>query len=212
MNDLSTKQRILNSSIHLFNEYGLANVRLQQIANETGISVGNLAYHYRNKEAILSAVTEQLFAELENVLSNYRIFPNLLDFDNQLTQYFSFLQQYPFLFLDSIELQRTYPPLHKERIRCIKKMLQQIRMRFDFNIQRGILIPEPMNGIYDRISESVWCAMCFWLPMRSIQEEKHDCQGRFKQLIWSQFFPYLTEKGVEEFNQLILPMLSHHRS
>ena len=211
MNDLSTKQKILNASIQLFNEYGLANVRLQQIANETGISVGNLAYHYRNKEAILAAVTKQLFSELDNVLANYRVFPNLLDFDNQLTQYFSFLQKYPFLFFDSIEIQRTYPLLHNDRKRCIKKILQQIRKRFDFNAQRGILMAEPVKGIYDRIAESVWCAMCFWLPMRSIQEEKHDCQSRFKQLIWSQFFPYLTEEGNKEFDQLILPMLSQHR-
>ncbi|MEO7308888.1 MAG: TetR family transcriptional regulator [Chitinophagaceae bacterium] len=38
-----TKQKILNASLHLFNENGISNTRLQQIADETGISVGNLA-------------------------------------------------------------------------------------------------------------------------------------------------------------------------
>ena len=57
----STKQRILEAAVFLFNREGVANVRLQQIADETGISVGNLAYHFKNKEAIVSAVYEYLF-------------------------------------------------------------------------------------------------------------------------------------------------------
>jgi hypothetical protein len=56
MADLSTKQKILNTSIRLFNEDGMANVPLQQIAKEIGISPGNLAYHFKNKEAIIEAM------------------------------------------------------------------------------------------------------------------------------------------------------------
>ena len=123
MTDLNTKQRILKSSIQLFNEYGLVNVRLQQIATETGISVGNLAYHYRNKEAIIAALTKYVTTEFEDILSTYRIFPNLLDFDNQLIRYFDFLQKYPFLFLDSIEIMRTFPELHEARNQCNKKFV-----------------------------------------------------------------------------------------
>jgi AcrR family transcriptional regulator len=36
----------------LFNGQGLQNVTLQQIANEASISVGNLAYHFHDKEQI----------------------------------------------------------------------------------------------------------------------------------------------------------------
>ena len=79
MPDLNTKQKIINASIQLFNAHGIANVRLQQIAAETGISPGNLAYHYRNKEAIVQAVNEELYQEVAEVLSAYRIFPNLMD-------------------------------------------------------------------------------------------------------------------------------------
>lgn len=34
-----TKRKILHASLQLFNENGIVNVRLQQIADETGISV-----------------------------------------------------------------------------------------------------------------------------------------------------------------------------
>ena len=49
----NTKQKILNSAINLFNKKGLVNVRLQHIADESDISVGNLAYHFYSKKAII---------------------------------------------------------------------------------------------------------------------------------------------------------------
>lgn len=48
----TTKQRIILNAKKLFSQNGIANTRLQQIADETGISVGNLAYHFPNKEEI----------------------------------------------------------------------------------------------------------------------------------------------------------------
>ncbi|MEM8908435.1 MAG: helix-turn-helix domain-containing protein, partial [Bacteroidota bacterium] len=38
MSDLNTKQKILRAAVQLFNDHGMANVRLQQIADEIGIS------------------------------------------------------------------------------------------------------------------------------------------------------------------------------
>jgi AcrR family transcriptional regulator len=43
MENQGTKQRIIEAAISLFNTNGIANVRLIQIADEAGISVGNLA-------------------------------------------------------------------------------------------------------------------------------------------------------------------------
>ena len=51
-----TKQKIIQASIELFNQKGWTNVRLQNIADRCGISVGNLAYHYANKAAIIRVI------------------------------------------------------------------------------------------------------------------------------------------------------------
>ena len=66
-----TKQRIIGVSETLFFEQGIANIRLQQIADAAEISVGNLAYHFKNKDAIVVAVYENLFSELSNILSQF---------------------------------------------------------------------------------------------------------------------------------------------
>ncbi|WP_332369331.1 TetR/AcrR family transcriptional regulator [Spirosoma telluris] len=72
----STKGRILNASVRLFNEYGVDAVRLQQIAEEIGISVGNLAYHFKTKDAIIESVYEQVLDEFAHIFRQYLQAPN----------------------------------------------------------------------------------------------------------------------------------------
>ncbi len=208
MADLNTKQKILNTSIRLFNENGMANVRLQQIAKEIGISPGNLAYHFRNKEAIIEAVNDELYLQAAEILSTYRIFPNLIDFDNQLTKYFSFLKKYPFYFLDLLEIERHYPDIRSKRQLHISKMISQIRKRFDFNQNRGLIFEEPRPGVYNSVATAIWVLITFWVPQnlaRGIDKSMDVIQ--FKEMVWNQVYPYFTEQGVAEFEQLIRPLL-----
>ena len=56
-----TRRRILDESLALFNARGEENVATADIAAAAGISPGNLHYHFRRKDEIVSA----LFGELE---------------------------------------------------------------------------------------------------------------------------------------------------
>jgi AcrR family transcriptional regulator len=60
----STRDRILETSLRLFNEEGLAAVSAHRIAAELGISPGNLHYHFKTKQAIV----ERLFLRFEDRL------------------------------------------------------------------------------------------------------------------------------------------------
>lgn len=212
MSDLSTKQKIINASIRLFNQDGMANVRLQQIANDIGISVGNLAYHFRNKEAIVHAINEQLYEEVLAILSAYRLYPNFIDFDYQLGLYFQFLQKHPFYFIDLLELERHYPSVHTDRQVHIGKMISQIRKRFDFNIQRGTIMPEPRPGLYDRLAHTIWVLITFWMPQNMIKGDNSSAliNTCFKEMVWDQLYPYFTESGIAEYERLIVPLLQQN--
>ena len=211
MSDLNTKQKIFNAAIRLFNEKGMANVRLQQIATETGISVGNLAYHFRNKEAIVEMINDELYKEASEILSTYRVFPNLIDFDNQLSKYFSFIQKYPFYFLDLLEIERHYPKIRSKRQIHISKMIRQIRKRFDYNHQRKLIKEEPRPQVYDSIANVIWVLITFWVPQNLVRgTEASIDEKQFKEMVWNQVYPYFTKKGIAEYKQLILPLLGEY--
>lgn len=58
---IKTRERIVQSSLELFNAQGERTVTTNHIAAHLGMSPGNLYYHFRNKQMIIA----ELFAEYE---------------------------------------------------------------------------------------------------------------------------------------------------
>lgn len=205
-----TKLNILKSAITLFNQKGLVNVRLQQIADHAGISVGNLAYHYYSKKAIVHAIDRELTEELKLVLSIDQDFPSLIDFDNHLGRYFYLLNQYSFYFLDLLEIERAYPEIHSKRMEYVEKMIAQIYDWLLLNVNKGVLKPEKTENHYQHIAESIWMIITFWLTQRQVRGKEETGEGHFKEFIWNQLFPLFTESGWMECEALILPQVKFY--
>lgn len=205
-----TKTKIIQSSIELFNQQGLVNVRLQKIADHCGISVGNLAYHFPNKIAIIKAIDEILQKEIEPVLSNKKSFPYLIDFDNQLSQYYFLINKYAFYFLDLLEMERIFPSIHSNRREYIHKMIDQIHKWLLENIQKGILKAEIHMEQYRHTAKSIWMIITFWMTQQQVKGALNQDEGAFKEVVWNQLVPVFTGSGLMEYEAIILPQLKHY--
>ncbi len=204
----NTKQKILDTAMRLFNTMGVANVRLQHIADEAGISVGNLAYHYRNKEALVEALFTQVETELQQILACYRTYPNLIDFDQQLGKYYAFGKKFPFYFSNLLQLAQDFGIARRHKEHFVPRMWQQLRKRLDFNVQRGILQPELEAGLYDQLTDSMWLIICFWPPQCVLRKENCNDEVHFKKLVWSHWLPHFTDQGRQEYELLIQPLIT----
>ncbi len=64
---LSTRQRIVQTALELFNQQGERQVTTNHIAAHLGISPGNLYYHFRNKQTIVL----ELFSQYEQLVDQF---------------------------------------------------------------------------------------------------------------------------------------------
>ncbi len=100
-----TRERILETSLRLFNEAGEPHVTTAHIAAEMGISPGNLYYHFRSKDEIVW----KLFGAFERRMDDTLVWPedrpaNVEDIWLMLHLLFEIMWEHRFLYRDLEDL------------------------------------------------------------------------------------------------------------
>ena len=67
-NQLETKRKIIEAAAAVVKEKGAANLTLDAVAKQAGVSKGGLLYHYPNKSALLAAMVEHLNNSFERAI------------------------------------------------------------------------------------------------------------------------------------------------
>ncbi|MEM6320679.1 MAG: TetR/AcrR family transcriptional regulator [Bacteroidota bacterium] len=198
-----TKQKIIAAALKLFNQNGLINVRLQHIADEAFVSVGNMAYHYHNKEAIVYTIYETLTKQQKNLLAEYRIVP-LFDNINRLFQHtFQLQQQYIFFYLDTLEIIRAYPKIGTIHQKHIFFQVAQLEAMLHFNVARGALISEPLAGIFSQLAQQIWMTVDYWHNQQLVRGDNTPSEEKYLASIWALLIPYFTKMGRQEYEQML---------
>jgi AcrR family transcriptional regulator len=119
---MKTRDRILHASLELFNQEGEPNTTTVDIANELDISPGNLYYHFKGKEVIISELFDQYEQGISEIL-NAPIAKPLSVEDNWFYLYVVFeeMYHYRFLYRNLSDLLDRYPDL-KRRFRRILRL------------------------------------------------------------------------------------------
>ncbi|MEO1474668.1 MAG: TetR/AcrR family transcriptional regulator, partial [Pseudomonadota bacterium] len=69
---MRTRDRILETSLDLFNDEGETEQTAVDIANALDISPGNLYYHFKGKDAIIRALFDNFETEMKTILRGSR--------------------------------------------------------------------------------------------------------------------------------------------
>ena len=99
-----TAERILDTTLELFNRFGEPNVSTTLISSELGISPGNLYYHYPAKEELITRLFERYDAALTELLRAADDVRNVEDAWLFFHMLFELIWDYRFLYRDLNDL------------------------------------------------------------------------------------------------------------
>ena len=171
-----TRRRILDESLRLFNEHGEESVTTADIAAALGISPGNLYYHYRNKDEIVT----QLFARLEERLD---IEPRV---DADAAQAIEDLWLYLHLMLEAIwDFRFFYRNLHgvARRDRRLAQRFNRIAGRKLASIEglcNGLAAQGALRADGEEIhalARNVLLVATYWLDFQALRRGRDEAAG-----------------------------------
>lgn len=197
-----TRKKILEVSMALFNSKGVADTTLRHISAGAGISVGNLAYHFKNKDAIILELYRQMEEERTTLLSRVQHIPSFENIHEHVLLILQLGLKYRFFSLSTLYIVRAYPEIAQLHRNYINSHIEYINAMLDYSVGTGNLKPGPDEGYYARLSEVVWSVLQFWLMKEEIRGTKmHDIQ-QARKAMWDLVYPHLTEKGRAKIDAL----------
>jgi len=163
-----TRERILETSLALFNARGEPNVTTNHIADELEISPGNLYYHFRNKDDII----EQLFAQFEERIDRALVapegrLPGLEDIWLQLHLVYECIWDFRFLYRDLVDILSRNRKLRLHFARILKRAADSAT-----EVMRGLVQAEVMRASpaeIDATANNILLIATFWLNFSSVK-------------------------------------------
>ena len=160
---MKTRDRVLHTSLLLFNAEGEQNVTTVDIANEMDISPGNLYYHFRGKESIIEA----LYSEYEGNLN--ALLHQSLDKEWDLEQLWLFLYvifeeiyKFRFFYLNSSDLILRYPDIERKFRRLIKNKVLTIETLLKSFVDEQALADDHLDS--KLLAENISMYLLYWFP------------------------------------------------
>ena len=163
-----TRERILDTALAMFNAQGEPNVTTNHIADELGISPGNLYYHYRNKDDIVERLFMRYEARMDDALSvpEGRL-PNLEDVWLQLHLVFECMWEYRFLYRDLVDILARNRKLRQRFSRILNRAAASAEA-----VLKGLARAEVLRATADEIhatAENILLVATFWLNYHAVR-------------------------------------------
>jgi len=197
----STRIKIVESSILLFNKKGLANVRLQDIAEYNNISPGNLTYHFKTKKDLMDYIIYYMIRKLVEIEATQRESLKQMSLYNILRNNLVFLFNYRFFFRDILEIINLVPNA-KSVFKDVNKINEKFSIEYiNISIKNGYMKKEAFDGQYKTFAKNNWAIVSSSLTTLEVLDDSKNKYRKIFDEIMGHFYPYLTKKGVDRYNK-----------
>ncbi len=177
-----TREKILETSLRLFNENGPDNVSTVQIFKEMKISPGNLYYYYKNKEEIIYELYNQMILEYKQ---NWNIedmekpeYDSFTSVINNLRIFF----KYRFIMNHMMALINNDPNLRLLIESNNSQRQKELKLYFKFLEESDIMDFKNQNNTIDQLVSVLWFLGDFWLIHLEQKEGKITALSRENEL------------------------------
>lgn len=170
-----TRDRILEAALRLFNERGTAAVSTNHIAAETGISPGNLYYHFGDKQEIIRALHARYAAAHERRWElGQQAGENLGALRQNVTAGMALAWEYRFFEREILALLRADPELRASYREVYERRLGEWLAFAEQLVTQGVLRrPRPPRSLRDLVV-AIWLIATNWLAFLDVTGDADD--------------------------------------
>ncbi|MCC6135105.1 MAG: TetR/AcrR family transcriptional regulator [Candidatus Contendobacter sp.] len=165
---LKTRDRIVQTSLQLFNDVGEPRITTNHIADELDISPGNLYYHFRNKDDIIWLLFEQFERRMDAALQvPERRIPDMEDMWLYLHLVFENIWEYRFLYRDLDNILSRNKKLRTHFRRILERKVSTATA-----ICKGLVGAGVMTATAEDIaalSRNIAVVATYWLNFQSVR-------------------------------------------
>lgn len=201
-----TKERILSTALSLFNSLGLSKVTLRTIAQNMGISQGNLNYHFKKRDDIIEALYFQLVHNIDDSMSRLELTEDVLQMMVDISQtIMTNFFEYRFFLLDFVQIMRENQKIKAHYAKLSAQREQQFSMLFNLLIEKELMRKEILPDEYKNLYKRFKILGDFWISDAEIIDTKITPKtiSRYSEILTQAIFPYLTEKGQKKYHSIL---------
>jgi AcrR family transcriptional regulator len=184
------RERIFENARSLFNEQGYNNVSMRNIADSLGISVGNLTYHFRRKEALVEAVVLEQHKNYKKTAAPKTLeelhdcFKRVLGHQEKNLYYFHHYRQ----------LMQLSPQIYQIQKSVIQDLHDNIESGFQNLNRAGMIKFDEIPGQSENLILTILSICAYGIVFSEIN---------LPGCIWSLIYPLLTASGRSVYHSKI---------
>ncbi|WP_224996407.1 TetR/AcrR family transcriptional regulator [Cesiribacter sp. SM1] len=173
---METKDYILTNATELFNRQGATATSMRQLAAHLDMSDGNLRYHFRTKEDLVTAIFRQMLLEMDAAINTENIERAALmeEVRKQFRSVFFTMYRYKFLFIESNLLLKQYEVFRQSFIELMEARKAFFLHFFQEYKADGFFNKQIPHARYEMIFEQIFIISDNWIKYVELERTSPD--------------------------------------